>query len=1180
MRKLISIILVFFFCINIFPQKEGRLVRIAAVSDGAPYCYLSETGKFTGFSVELIESILNDLGMTPEYIEYNRRNFDNKSKGIIEKSILENCDLKIMDVPSTAYKRNHYFSIPYSKLEYFVIAREEKPYNGFKDLTGCDVVALRGSESYNKIVSIGMDFTGNLIKVQNIPIGIKMLGEAVVDYMIIDDHALKSFRPAILNSNLNIYTSNFEPMKISFSSNNGELIRKINEKVNLYTQNGKLSDIYDKWLGYEEPESNSYFLYILILSLTILAGLSLLLSYTHRRVARIARRDLSLELLQREKRVNSFNMAMRSTGFIKWEYDVYSETISIFFNDFREETLSNHEIIERVDPLDREKFKGYIRLLSHQKSADDIILRLRPQENSDYRIYSVSCSVELDEWARVKTIYGILNDITNISQHNREVESLQRSMKMALDVGQMAAWTYNMSDDIFSLVHGPLLFKKDISLSEFISHQHPDDQDIFPSALNDVLEGRIESITVQIRFSVTGNDYRWYEYAIMGVMENGVISQIIGTRKDITVQMNSHIELEQSRSWLQVIIDKLPVPIYIKNPFTLEMEFLNESAKEMFRYDGISSWGDLVSEKCNRMCDEVDRQILSTGDEYAANEVLELSNNEKIQTYVKKIIINFNNHKQILAFRIDLSEREKLARAQKLISNSLPAIDAFTWNIDSRDHSITYSDSGRAGNDIDINTIEKCLEFVHPDDKEIYAGTLLNQIEKGEGEMSMIYRIRFSEDKPYEWWEMRGVGEVVNEGYGDYVILYGISLNVNEQKLNEIYLKESKAKLLEANKQNELILNNTSSGIMLFDNNCTLQWSNLSSYHNVKLREGLFGAGNKCYLGSDGVHDCVNCCIPRCLKSGSHINEEYDFGDKGIYKVATTPIFGETGVEGVLLKIDDITELKTLIKDLKSAKNKAEESEKLKMAFLANMSHEIRTPLNAIVGFSEMIQESDDQEERDAYMAIINKNNELLLRLIGDILDISRIESGAIDLFPELFDLSVCCADLYTTCQQRYVNSEIEFSLDLPYENCMIRLDKNRLIQVMTNFITNAFKYTLSGAITMGYRHENGGIKIFVSDTGIGIDEDKKYLVFERFTKLDDFAQGTGLGLPISKAIVEACGGQIDFVSTKDVGSCFWAWFPCEVKIENENYGDLTRKQSNQLSFENKDCVHENYQTV
>ena len=96
----------------------------------------------------------------------------------------------------------------------------------------------------------------------------------------------------------------------------------------------------------------------------------------------------------------------------------------------------------------------------------------------------------------------------------------------------------------------------------------------------------------------------------------------------------------------------------------------------------------------------------------------------------------------------------------------------------------------------------------------------------------------------------------------------------------------------------------------------------------------------------------------------------------------------------------------------------------------------------------------------------------------------------------------------------------------------------------------------------------------------VGIDEDKKYLVFERFTKLDDFAQGTGLGLPISKAIVEACGGQIDFVSTKDVGSCFWAWFPCEVKIENENYGDLTRKQSNQLSFENKDCVHENYQTV
>ena len=241
------------------------------------------------------------------------------------------------------------------------------------------------------------------------------------------------------------------------------------------------------------------------------------------------------------------------------------------------------------------------------------------------------------------------------------------------------------------------------------------------------------------------------------------------------------------------------------------------------------------------------------------------------------------------------------------------------------------------------------------------------------------------------------------------------------------------------------------------------------------------------------------------------------------------------------------TKWEKMAQELKEMKDKAELSDRLKSAFLANMSHEIRTPLNAIVGFSELLVDSDDPDEKKEYWHIIESNNDLLLRLINDILDLSKIESGIIDRKRERFNLTQLCNELYVMMRSKIPNADVELVQDNPCSECWIFLDSNRLKQVWMNFLTNAVKYTRSGYIRMGYSVEKDGIRFYVEDTGTGIPKELQDRVFGRFQKLNEFVQGTGLGLAISRAIVEAAGGEIGFTSEQGIGSTFWAWVPCEI---------------------------------
>ena len=266
----------------------------------------------------------------------------------------------------------------------------------------------------------------------------------------------------------------------------------------------------------------------------------------------------------------------------------------------------------------------------------------------------------------------------------------------------------------------------------------------------------------------------------------------------------------------------------------------------------------------------------------------------------------------------------------------------------------------------------------------------------------------------------------------------------------------------------------------------------------------------------------------------------------------------------------NITSLMQAQERLRVETARAEDSGRLKAAFLANMTHEIRTPLNSIVGFSDLLPMIDDKNEKKELMRIIRNNCDMLLRLINDILEASDIESRPLAIVPSDFDFSQAFDDICQTLEQRVQGTDIQFIKDNPYKSFLTHLDKGRIQQVITNFVTNAVKYTQKGHIRVGYRTMNSseltsftsrptpptakdGLYIYCEDTGAGIPKEKQNVVFERFVKLNEFVQGTGLGLSICKSIAERCGGVIGVSSEGEgCGSTFWIWIPC-TRQENNN---------------------------
>src|SRR5574344_89813 len=351
--------------------------------------------------------------------------------------------------------------------------------------------------------------------------------------------------------------------------------------------------------------------------------------------------------------------------------------------------------------------------------------------------------------------------------------------------------------------------------------------------------------------------------------------------------------------------------------------------------------------------------------------------------------------------------------------------------------------------------------------------------------------------------------------------------------------------LLDAEHHTKTIMDNVGIGLILISKDYIIKHENISSTKSFKFYNKI-RRGTICYSSKFGYDKpCKNC--PMIAFSNKTLSE-FEYVDRHgdtIVQSTLRPVYGRLGdFNGIIARVEDITERERSKIEIIKSKEEAENANKLKSLFLANMSHEIRTPLNAIIGFSELLADTDDKEEKLEYKRIVEANNALLLQLISDILDISKIEAGTLEFTIEKMDVVAMLDSIAGVFKSKCEDKGITLIYSVKPQSIMIYSDKIRLNQVVGNFMTNALKFTSNGSIELGMEEFSDKIKIFVRDTGIGISEANKNKIFERFVKLNNFAQGTGLGLPICKMIVEKLNGSIGVDSNENAGSTFWCILP------------------------------------
>ena len=443
---------------------------------------------------------------------------------------------------------------------------------------------------------------------------------------------------------------------------------------------------------------------------------------------------------------------------------------------------------------------------------------------------------------------------------------------------------------------------------------------------------------------------------------------------------------------------------------------------------------------------------------------------------------------------------------------------------------------------IRYQNLEEFCSFVHPDDKHLVSLEGFQKKLDGFDE-SNVLRVRCVGAHGEIVWLEDHLLSVEKDKSGNPERLLCYTVNVTGQCEREAHIsrvEERNRKIIQALPEFIFILDQD---FFITD---VLMSSDTILLHPV---EQLRGADGRT-IYSPEVSDLFLRNIRQCLEDGELKEIEYpldvDDCERHYFQARIAPFEDNK----VMALIHDIGDRVQRSNELIEAKQRAEEADRMKSVFLANMSHEIRTPLNAIVGFSEIIALTEDEVEKAEYLNIIQKNSNLLLQLINDILDLSRIESGKSEMNFQLVEMTGLIDEVEKVHRLK-MKTGIRLNVIRPDEEIWIMVDRNRITQVLFNFLSNAIKNTETGSITLGLKQEGDWLKLFVSDTGCGIPEEKLPQIFTRFEKLNDFVQGTGLGLSICKSIVERLGGRIEVSSELGQGSTFALYLPYqEIPVE------------------------------
>ena len=642
---------------------------------------------------------------------------------------------------------------------------------------------------------------------------------------------------------------------------------------------------------------------------------------------------------------------------------------------------------------------------------------------------------------------------------------------------------------------------------------------------------------------------------------------------DVIIEKEISKLIEEQRLFTESIYACLPVGIEIYDAHGV-LRSINDHALRMYGVDDRTSVVNIVNLYKSPFVDsELLARIQSVEDislefEYDFDRVNKdayySSHNKDTMIYGVKVIPIWSRKKHLIGhillandmtsvkeveFRTEESKKnlEMAKKAQDLIAKrdlAMKVSNIVHWDFDVNSQKFeSYNDPINDYVSDRLLTVSEYMDVIYPEDRSVFYDAMQSLIAGKNVTINFTCRIQTKYDETWQYCDFMGVPFDQDEN-GDIIRYTGFRQNIPKiQQLNR--------ELKERNYKIELSFKTVGMSYWGFDVK-SLKFSAFNDPINDFYSEKTITPED--YLNATHPDDVV---FVRKYMEHMFRGIDKDFNVKYRSKtkwddewqtLLVTGIQVERDKEGHVTRYTGITINNTkwekMIQQLKELKEKAELSDRLKSAFLANMSHEIRTPLNAIVGFSELMVTCDDPEEKKEYINIIQSNNELLLRLINDILDLSKIESGIIERRKENFNLAKVCNELFVTIQAKMTNPNVELRLDGPNSECWVLLDRNRLKQVWMNFLTNAVKCTKSGYIKMGYGIEREGLRIYVEDTGIGIPDDLHDKVFTRFEKLNEFSQGTGLGLTISRAIVEAAGGEVGFTSKLGVGSTFWAWLP------------------------------------
>lgn len=434
------------------------------------------------------------------------------------------------------------------------------------------------------------------------------------------------------------------------------------------------------------------------------------------------------------------------------------------------------------------------------------------------------------------------------------------------------------------------------------------------------------------------------------------------------------------------------------------------------------------------------------------------------------------------------------------------------------------------------------LQILHPGDRQCVSDRLQGIIQRKIESFRERIRLRVSPDQEHRWFEVVAV-VFKRDADGNPSIISGLRWDITDMMLEKQEQEEAKTMLQ---------LTFTAGGIIPWEFIPETGKMYSNNEYSVFYQKGYTLTEYIIkYVHAD--HQSLFLSVIEDLGSGAaesmdikvltYYAEKYEWTHI-VGKVMSNALYGKKIVGTSQFITKEIEKQQELVR----LRKQADESNRLKSAFLANMSHEIRTPLNAIVGFSNLLMETEDREDIENYYRIIETNNELLLQLVNDILDISKIEAGQMDFHFEELDVCRIFEDITHTYQYRMPEG-VELICELPDNSYMLYTEKLRFTQVISNFLNNAIKFTSVGSIVMGYRHEENGIRCFVRDTGKGIEKDNLPKVFDRFTKFDPYVRGTGLGLSICESIVQRFGGKIGVDSVFGEGSEFWFTAPAEKEV-------------------------------